>query len=201
MGEAFASRLAAAQAGAEWAVADLYRTHAPAISRYLRAHEPQDHPDIASETWLDAARNLHTFSGDEDGFAGWLFTIARRRLIDHRRAGRRRPADPSPDAAFAGITAPSAEDAAVAGTLGDEAARRIVELLPEDQAEIVLLRVVADLDVATVARITGRRAGAVRVAQHRALKRLAEALGDPCNEGRQPSDGTGRDAQTPSSPR
>ncbi|HJR27013.1 MAG TPA: sigma factor, partial [Acidimicrobiales bacterium] len=90
----FHTVLAAAQEGAEWAVGELYRAHAPAIERYLRAQEPREHADIAADTWLDAARNLRTFRGDEDGFAGWLFTIARRRLVDHRRARRRRPVDP-----------------------------------------------------------------------------------------------------------
>ena len=59
---------------------------------------------------------------------------------------------------------------------GDEAVRRIVSLLPRDQAEIVLLRVVAGLPVDEVAAITGRRPGTVRVLQHRALRRLAERL-------------------------
>ena len=70
------------------------------------------------------------------------------------------------------------EEDTLAGVAGDEAARRIVELLPPQQAEIVLLRVVAGLDVAAVAEITGRRPGTVRVMQHRALKSLARALGD-----------------------
>ena len=44
--------------------------------------------------------------------------------------------------------------------------------LPADQAEIVLLRVLGDLDVAQVAAIVGKSPGAVRIAQHRALQRL-----------------------------
>jgi RNA polymerase sigma-70 factor (ECF subfamily) len=48
--------------------------------------------------------------------------------------------------------------------------------LPRDQAEVVLLRVVAGLDVAQVATITGKRPGTVRVVAHRALRRLARRL-------------------------
>lgn len=194
--------LLAAQAGAEWAVADLYRAHAPKVLRYLRAHEPVDHADIAGDTWLDAARNLRTFTGDEHAFAGWLFTIARRRLVDHRRARRRRPVDPAPADTFARLADPSAEDAALgAGRLADDAARRIVALLPDDQAEVLLLRVVGGLDVATVAQITGRRPGTVRVAQHRALRRLAEQIDRPRNAREEASDGTPRDANAPTPPR
>jgi len=195
--EEFQRILVAAQAGADWAVAVLYRAHNPKLVRYLRAHEPVDHPDVASETWLDAARNLRTFEGSEDDFAGWLFTIARRRLIDHRRARRRRPSDPAPDAAFAHLTSQSAESVA----LGDEGARQIVELLPPDQAEVLLLRVVAGFDAETVGRLTGRRPGAVRVMQHRALRRLADELDGRCNEPEGVSDGTPRDAQAPTPPR
>ena len=99
------------------------------------------------------------------------------------------------------IPALSAESAAFKGSLGDADARRILALLPQDQAEVLLLRVVAGLDAETVARITGRRAGAVRVLQHRALKRLARRLEQTCNAGEGDSDGTDRDAQAPSPPR
>lgn len=197
----FETTLLAAQAGSDWAVAALYKAHNPAIQRYLRAQEPVDFADIAGDTWLDAARNLRTFVGDGDDLSGWLFTIARRRLIDHRRARRRRPVDPAPDSVFAGLSSPAAEAVAFTGVLGDEQARRIVELLPADQAEVVLLRVVGGLDVDVVARLTGRRAGTVRVMQHRALQRLAKELGSGRNGAGEVSDGTDRDAQAPSPPR
>ena len=70
----------------------------------------------------------------------------------------------------------SAEADAFAGSMGEEAARRIVAALPPDQAEIVLLRVVAGLSVEQVAAITKRRPGSVRVMQHRALSRLSRTF-------------------------
>ena len=199
--DGFEATLLAAQAGADWAVAALYRTHNPRLLRYLQAQEPREFADIASDTWLDAARNLRSFTGDDDAFAGWLFTIMRRRLIDHRRARRRRPVEPAPEETFARLATGSAEQEALRGGLGDEEARRIVALLPEDQAEVVLLRVVCGMDVDEVARITGRRPGAVRVAQHRALKRLARELGPIGNGREEGSDGTQRDARTTIPPR
>jgi RNA polymerase sigma-70 factor (ECF subfamily) len=197
----FESVLLAAQAGADWAVAELYRAHDPKIARYLRAQEPVDHEDIASETWIDAARNLRSFTGSEDAFAGWLFTIARRRLIDHRRARHRRPAVTVPPDDLDPEPQRSAEHEALDGRLADEAARRIVDLLPEAQAEVLLLRVVADLDVATVAEITGRRPGAVRALQHRALRTLARNLDRSRNARDGASDARERDASAPHPPR
>jgi RNA polymerase sigma-70 factor (ECF subfamily) len=199
--EAFPAVLTAAQAGADWAVACLYRDHNPKLLRYLRAQAGGEAADLAAETWLSAARNLRSFDGDEHAFAGWLFTIARRRLIDHRRAARRRPVHLLASTNDLAGAAPSAEQTALAGVLGDAQARRITALLPADQAEVVLLRLVADLDVDTVARITGRRPGTVRVMQHRALRRLADLLEPPCNAEPDSGDGTPRDAQAPTPPR
>ena len=175
--EEFSAVLSAAQAGGEWALTVLYRRHNPSVLRYLRANAGPDGDDLASRTWIDVARNLKSFSGDQDAFAGWVFTIARRRLIDHRRRDSRRREDWASDEALARLsgTDDTASDA-VEVLAGDDAARRVVELLPAAQAEVVLLRVLGGLSVAEVAEITGRRPGAIRVMQHRALRRLAEHL-------------------------
>jgi RNA polymerase sigma-70 factor (ECF subfamily) len=58
-----------------------------------------------------------------------------------------------------------------------EAALTLIRTLPRDQAEAVLLRHVAGLDVARTAEVLGKRPGAVRVAAHRGLRRLATLLG------------------------
>ena len=179
IGEGFEDVLSAAQAGAEWAVAVLYRSLQPRLLRFLQAQAPQDGEDIASQAWLEVARGLSRFTGGEDDFCALVFTVARRRLADHRRAVRRRPVDfGGDDVAFALPAAVAVEDEVVAHLRGEEAARRIAELLPAEQAEIVLLRVVGGLSVEEVARLLGRRPGTVRVLQHRALRRLAEKLGD-----------------------
>ena len=179
IGESFDGVLAAAQEGAEWAVAVLYRSLQPQVLRFLRARVPQDAEDIASQAWLEVARALPRFSGEEDDFRALVFTIARRRLADHRRATRRRPVDLVGAEILTGISDGAAPDDEVLASLaGDAAARRVAELLSPDQAEVVLLRVVAGLSVDEVAALLGKRHGTVRVLQHRALRRLAKKLGD-----------------------
>ena len=133
IGESFEDVLAAAQTGAEWAVAVLYRSLQPRVLRFLRSRAGQDAEDIASQAWLEIARGLPRFSGGEDEFSAFVFTVARRRLADQRRATRRRPVDPAGDetlAALPGTEAP--EDEAIAHLRGEDAARRIAELLPAD---------------------------------------------------------------------
>lgn len=178
----FGGVLAAARAGATWALAALYREFQPAILRYLRAQAPSHAEDLAAEVWLDAAAGLGRFDGDEAGFRRWLFTIAHRRLVDQRRRDARhrsligaleRSGRPNPMDSEAELLAAS----------GTEAALALIAGLPRDQAEVVLLRVVGGLDANEVAAIVGKTPGAVRVLQHRALKRLAGQLVD---EGRRP---------------
>lgn len=188
LGDQFLGILTAAQEGGDWAVAILYRWLHPAVVGYLRGRAGDEAEDLAAETWLAVARGLRGFSGDEAAFRSWVFTIAHRRLVDHHRAKSRQPLTrsltpgdgPGGTAEDGPTTEPvSPDDPAgetVAAMASDEAVGRIVALLPADQAEIVLLRVVAGLPVEDVAQITGRRAGTVRVLQHRALRRLAQQL-------------------------
>ncbi len=159
-------------------MARLYRDLQPRLLRVLRVQVGDAADDVASQTWLEVVRMLHRFEGDEAGFRGLLFTVARRRAADHRRAGRRRPTVPTEPSSLdtAVDQRPGVEASALAALGADDAVRRIVELLGADQAEVVLLRVVAGLPVEEVARILGRAPGTVRVQQHRALKRLAALL-------------------------
>jgi len=176
LGEQFGSVLAAARTGAEWALAALYLEFHPGLLRYLRAQEPNDGEDLVSETWLDAAAGLDRFQGDEWAFRRWLFTIAQRRLIDHRRRRERSRRAPTSLAAFGQRSGPDDTEAAVLAASETETALARIAALPPDQAEVVLLRVLAGLEVADVAKIVGKKPGAVRVLQHRALQRLAEQL-------------------------
>lgn len=173
----FDDLLRAARAGGSWALEELYRRHDPAVRRYLRTRAGDDADDVASQTWIDAARNLGRFCGGEDDFRGWIFTIARRRLTDHGRRRARRPEVAATAGMLDAVTSREDPETTAADALdGEAAARRITEILPSAQAEIVLLRVVGGLSVEEVAELTGKRPGTVRVTQHRALRRLARDL-------------------------
>ena len=158
-------------------LAYLWRRHQPLLLRYFRGRLPDVAEDLASALWIDVATNLAAFHGSEDGFRGWLFTIAHRRLVDEHRRRERRPelvvAEPTEGASTGDIHADATSlDAALA----------LIRRLPADQAEAVLLRVVADLDVTAVAEIMQRREGSVRVLVHRGLEKLAVLCQKPVTD-------------------
>lgn len=137
----------------------------------------------AAETWLAAARNLASF-GDETAFRGWLFTIARRRLVQHWRDSGRRPVTAvAPERLTDRRAADDPEAEGLAAVSAREAARAIAAALPPDQADVVLLRMLGGLDVDQVAGILGKRPGTVRVLQHKALRRLADRFSPETNGG------------------
>ena len=136
----------------------IFRDVQSALLRYLRVISPEAE-DVAGDTWHQVAAGLAGFLGGEREFRAWLFTIARHRAADAGRSRARRPAVPlelsgaaerhvSPDPADLALEAISAR-AVVA----------LIARLPRDQAEIIMLRVVADLKTAEVARIVGKSRG------------------------------------------
>jgi RNA polymerase sigma-70 factor, ECF subfamily len=178
IGQEFESVLAAAQEGSEAAFTRLWRDCNPALLRYLRVIAPDAAEDVAAETWLRVVRGLAAFRGDEQGWRAWLFTTARRRAIDETRR-RSRLAEKGLEEAVPGRIplSPDAADLAIQ-RIETRSALALVARLPPHQAEVILLRVVAGLDTEMVARLVGRSPGAVRVAAHRGLRRMAALLAE-----------------------
>jgi RNA polymerase sigma-70 factor (ECF subfamily) len=167
----------AAQGGDETAFRVLYRAVQPQLLRYVRSLVgPGDAEDVASEAWLQIARDLPSFRGGGTGIKGWAARIARNRALDHLRARSRRPV------AGAGVdellALPGRADTAgeALESVATDRALAAIAALPREQAEAVLLRVVMGLDSTSAAQVLGRRAGSVRMATHRGLRRLAEQL-------------------------
>jgi RNA polymerase sigma-70 factor (ECF subfamily) len=161
-----------AQQGDADALGHLWRAYHHLLLRYFRGKGMAEPDDLASKVWIEVASSLPRFQGGEHDFRRWLFTIAARRRIDDIRSSKRRAdldrrIQPPADQLVSSDAGEDAEDA-----MALERALAIVRTLPDDQAEAVLLRVIADLSVAEVASIMNRREGHVRVLVHRGLKRL-----------------------------
>jgi signal transduction histidine kinase/DNA-directed RNA polymerase specialized sigma24 family protein len=155
-GERFETVLTAATTGVEWAIGLLYREFHPAVLRYLRARGARAPEAAAERVWLEVARGLQGFSGDEVTFRRWLFDLARRPLEEGDRIEdplelREHAREPMSDALSK------------------------VAALPSDHADVLLLRALGHLDVDDVASITGQETGAVRLLEMDALRLLQDA--------------------------
>jgi len=174
IGAAFSITLASAQGGDETAFACLFRDLQPALLRYLQVITPEAE-DVAGDTWLQVVKGLPGFRGGEEAFRAWLFTIARHRAVDAGRSRSRRPDVPLAltEAADQQPAGPDAAELALEA-ISTRSVLALIKTLPREHAEIIMLRVVAGLEAADVARIVGKTPGAVRVTAHRALRKLAD---------------------------
>ncbi|MFC5799673.1 RNA polymerase sigma factor [Streptomyces formicae] len=162
-----------AQQGDEDAFARAYRLVQPGLLGFLRGLVGDDAEDVASDAWLEIARDLGRFRGDGAGFRGWTATIARHRALDHLRRQQRRPRPSLVEQDLLELPHPDDTAAAAMESLSTEQALALIGSLPREQAEAVLLRVVVGLDGPAAGRVLGKRPGAVRSAVHRGLRRLA----------------------------
>jgi RNA polymerase sigma factor (sigma-70 family) len=171
--EPFQRVLSAAQADSAWAYERLYRSLSPSICGYLRIQGASDPEDLTSEVFLGAFRSLGSFSGDENQFRSWVFTIAHRRLTDERRARGCRPL--LADAALPDAAGGDVEEEALR-RLSAERVRTMCAGLAPDQADVLLLRIVSGLTVETVADILAKTPGAVKALQRRGLCALRKQI-------------------------
>ncbi len=155
----------------------LYHAVQPRLLRYLGYLVGGEAEDIASETWLQATRDLGKFRGGDDDFRGWITTIGRHRAMDHlRRANLHPPAVPVPVEDLAFVAArDDTEDCAIEA-ISTEEALILIASLPPDQAEAVLLRAVMGLDAKRAAQVAGKQAGAIRTAAYRGLKNIEKRM-------------------------
>jgi RNA polymerase sigma-70 factor (ECF subfamily) len=145
---------------------------APVVLGYLRTQRVRDAEDVLGEVFLHVARDIGRFSGDDAALRRWVFSIAHNRAMDdHRRSARDRstPQDDLVDAA-------GAEEATSSTVVLDAELLAALDQLSPDQRDVVVLRFVADLPLEAVAKLTGRRVGAVKALQHRALDNLRKAV-------------------------
>jgi RNA polymerase sigma-70 factor (ECF subfamily) len=164
------SVVALARAGEAAAWRDLYDRHAGRLLLWLRqlpSGDPSaDHEDLAMEAWAVAASRIADFTGGDDDFGGWLFTIARNHLLNARRKVARRATYSTADLPEVPVPA---ETAAVDH---HDAVRRALAALPTREGEVIACMDVVGLDLATTAQVLGVKRPAARMARTRGLARL-----------------------------
>ncbi len=137
----------------------------------MLSRSPEDAREITQDTFVRAFQALPQYDPGQP-FAAWLFTIARRKFIDHCR---RRPPGATheiPDGADSDTPVEllaRREEAA-------ELWRKARQVLPDLQFQAIWLRYAEDMEVAQISRVLGRTKTHVKVLLFRARLALARAL-------------------------
>jgi RNA polymerase sigma-70 factor (ECF subfamily) len=158
----------------------LARIH-PLVVRYCRSRLSAGHKslstadDVAQEVCMAVVTALPTYRCDGRPFLAFVYGIAAHKVVDaHRAAGRSRsiPVADIPETVSTDVgPEQNAVATSVAGTMAE-----LLATLPVNQQEILRLRVAVGLSAEETADALGMTAGAVRVAQHRALTKLRSTL-------------------------
>lgn len=172
----FQTTLDAARAGAEWAWRDLYADLAPPVLRYLRARGAPEPEDLLGDVFVQVVRKIEQFSGDGDDFRAWAFTIARNRLVDNARSRARRPVDPVSDETLVAVGGSGDAEHQALAKLAAVEVRAAIDHLSPDQQDVVLLRLIAGMSINEVAAALGKKPGAIKALQVRALAALRRNL-------------------------
>lgn len=164
--------IARAKRGDEEAWYAIYTSYQPRLYAYAyhRVGDAQAAEDIAAQVFVDAVAQIQRFKDQGQGVGPWLYRMAHNRTIDYFRSLRRKPTQ-SLDAS---LLDPPADQADVdEGLLQGDVMMLVRDLRPSDQ-QILILRFVEGLSPAEISRVLGKREGAVRTMQTRALARLTE---------------------------
>ncbi|MET8142063.1 sigma-70 family RNA polymerase sigma factor [Sphaerisporangium sp. NPDC005288] len=172
-----------AKTGDADAFAALYDRYVDLVYRYVyfRVGGHALAEDITSETFLRALRRIADFTWQGRDFGAWLVTIARNLVADHFKSGRYRMEVSTAEVLDTPMDGPHIPENAVVATMVSESVLRAVRDLNPEQQECVVLRFLHGMSLAETALIMGKKSGAIKALQFRAVRALARALPDDLN--------------------
>lgn len=172
----FEESLELARKGDEQAWRTIYSLFARPVIGYLRSRGAAEPEDLAGEVFLQIVRDIGRFQGGESEMRSWIFTIAHHRLLDEARSRKRKPVVVAPKEVIeAGAPVGDAESEAFDAIEGAEV-RRLLDGLTRDQRDVLTLRLVGGLKIEEIARVLGKRSGAVQALQRRGLESLKREI-------------------------
>jgi RNA polymerase sigma-70 factor (TIGR02952 family) len=168
-----------AQQGDGEAFGMLYDRYVDSVFRfiYYRVNDRALAEDFTSETFVRALRRIGTITYQGRDIGAWFVTIARNIVLDHVKSARHRLETPTGETVEGPEHAQSTE-AAVLESLASEQLMGAVQQLGDEQRECVMLRFMQGLSVSETAAVMGKNDGAIKALQHRAVRKLAELIGD-----------------------
>lgn len=187
-----------ARQGEGEAIGALYRHFLPGVFGYIAARAPNRFvaEDLTSEVFLKMVEGIHQVKAREEaGVAAWLLGIARNTVAGYYRGQEKQPLllsltpihEMSEQHAYA-LPTPHPEDDPVHVFETRDEWQRVVqamEKLTEEQRQVLIGRLILGYDVATVAKMIGKKANAVKALQFRALQSLQRFLHPPTPDKKQ----------------
>lgn len=159
------------------AVTELYRRHAPRIYRYclFRGVSTAAAEDVTEEVFLNMVEALPRYQERGLPFSAWLYRLAHDRLVDFHRREARQPTTLLGEDLADGAPAPEDQ---VARRAQIDQLRQTMSRLSEEYQLVLHLRFVEGFALEETARQMNKTIGAIKVLQHRALRRLAQLIGN-----------------------
>lgn len=171
-----------AKSGDSEAFAQLYDAYMERVYRYVyfRVSDEQTAEDLASQVFLKAWEGLERYQINGSPFVAWLYTIAHNLVIDHYRTRKEA-------VGLDEIIPLAAEDESLDEQVGAsfdlQIMREVLEILNEEQQQVLTLRFIAELSTEEIAKAMGKREGAVRALQMRALQMMSKHMQErKCHE-------------------
>ena len=190
--EAISRQLDRARRGESEALSMLYRQFLPGVFGYIAARVPDrtTAEDLTSEVFLKMVEGISRLRAtDEAGFVAWLLQIARITVAGYYRKREHLPALVSLESDSQEVEAFGNSEMFLRSYPGQDPAERAetrdewntvvnaINMLTEEQRQVLVGRLILGYDVATVARMIGKKANAVKALQFRALQSLHRLLG------------------------
>jgi len=161
----------------EKAFSQIYDLFAESLYRFISYKIPnrEQAEDVLQDTFLKAWRALPKLSLDNLNFNAWLYRIARNAINDYYRTLKRRP---TPDNLenYYDLSSDSNIEKEVSSNIDIEKLKIAIKNLPNSYQQILDLRFLQEFSIEETAKAMGRTEIAIRVAQHRAIKKLNSIL-------------------------
>ncbi|MEK7630035.1 MAG: sigma-70 family RNA polymerase sigma factor [Patescibacteria group bacterium] len=165
-----------AKKGDDKAFGELYDTYMPRIYRFifLKVKRKQDAEDLSHQVFLSAWQNIQSYEFRGFPFSSWLYRIAGNAVIDYYRTWKNNASlDNMPEDYFSENPELAKNVDAV---MDIQFVKTFLHKLESDQQNVLIMKFVDDLSNKEIAEALGKKEGAVRVIQHRALKQLKKYI-------------------------
>jgi RNA polymerase sigma-70 factor (ECF subfamily) len=179
-----------ARGGEAEALSTLYHHFFPGVFGYITSHtsDRATAEDLTSEVFLEMVEHIHQVKAkDEADFSAWLLRVTKFTVAGYYRKREKQPILVSLEATLREDDetceeryAIDASDPALCLEGRDDwsAVMQAINMLTEEQRQVLINRLILGYDVATVARMIGKKANAVKALQFRALQSLQRLLAE-----------------------